>query len=312
MKSGSSESLPKPFIAAVFAILSASVGINLVFAGKPWLDQFNMFCWIGAPIVVVCTLLLYLFNPTVRNLLTKNTIQIHPLSSGVQREGLRRIPQSAVRPEIVGESCNARVSAKSTNYKLQIVPLWHFHAIATLLTVCLVTGLILTATIDSVSPHDPEFSALLPTNGLLQIFASIPPGFKVFIGLFGVAGLILLLNSLRKPQRRIELDRTEQSCTITHQWLFGTIQRFNRQISLNDIEALQLISYTDKEATRLYVTQTGKRGFTPKRATREYELNLVMSDGSRINIVNHRYKKGILRVTTRLHDWLGTPVTGQI
>lgn len=312
VRSGSSEGLPTSFIAIVFATLGAGVAINLAFAGKPWLDQFNMICWIAGPIAVVTLLLLYLFNPTIRKLLTKNTVQIHPLSSSYQRIGNRRLPQTAVRPEVYGESYNAKVSSTSTNHRLQIVPLWYFQAIAFVLSLSIITGLIITSTIESVSPGNPEFSALLPDNPILQFFAVIPPGFKFFIGLFGLLGLAIMLNSLRKPQRQVTFDRTDNSCTITNQWLFGQIIRNINRIDLKEVEALQLINYTDKQASRLYTTKTGKRGFSPKRATTEYELNLIKRDGSRINIVNHRYKKGILRVANRLHNWLGAPVIGQI
>ena len=193
------------------------------------------------------------------------------------------------------------------------MPLWYGHALHTVVGLCISITLILTGTVKSVSLDNPEFSALLPDNAILQFFASIPPAFKFFIALFCVIRLLVTINTIRKPLREIVFERTENSCTITNLWLFGKLKRTVETIDLADVRALQVTSYTDKEAATRYTTQTGKkRGFSPKHSTEEYELNLVKQDGSRVNIVNHRYKKGVLKVTSRLHDWLGTPVIGQI
>ena len=48
--SGRSEGLPAWFVIVIFALLAAGVAINLIFAGKPWLDQFNLFSRIAGPV----------------------------------------------------------------------------------------------------------------------------------------------------------------------------------------------------------------------------------------------------------------------
>lgn len=305
-------SVPVLVIIVVAAIFAAAIGINLLFVGKPWLATFNMFCWIAGPVTTVGVLLLYLFVPQARQMLTTKT-------SGESSEykfytvGNRRIPRSAVRPEVYGESYNSNVSKHSTPKRLLIVPLWRYHKVSAILVVFLATGLILTALIDSVDLLDPEASALLPENTILLFFASIPEGFKFFIYLFGLIGLMLMLNGLRKPLRYIELNRLTGRCQISKHWLFGFFKKPIHDLEVSKIKAVQLISYTDKEAATKYSHQTGKKGGSySKHPRREYELNLVMDDGDRINLINHRYKRGVLRDTDLVQEWLSVPLINQL
>lgn len=226
----------------------------------------------------------------------------------------RRIPDSAVRPEIFGESYNAKIRSKSTSEnRLTIDPLWHFHSIALILAVPLIFILAMTSLVDPVNPFDPEFSTLAPENSILFFFATIPPGFVPFVLFFGLTGLALMLRGLCKPLRKVTFERVNNQCTIERVWLFGLFKRLRQTVTISDITALQVTSYTDKQAATRYFQQTGKqRGSSGETSVKEYELNLVQEDGTRINLINHRYKRGVQRDSTTLCQWLKTAVIGEI
>lgn len=227
--------MPIPIIIAVVAILVAVSGINVLFAGKSWLATFNMICWIAGPAIIVGVLLLYLFVPQARQILTIKTPD-QESEYKFYSVGNHRIPRSAVRPEVYGESYNSKVCKHSTQKRLVIVPLWHFHTVSAMLSVFLVTCLLFTALIDSVDLFDPEASALLPENIILMFFASIPEGFKVFIYLFGIAALALMLNGLRKPLRYIEVSRLNSRCQISNHWLFGFFRKQTHDLEISKIK----------------------------------------------------------------------------
>lgn len=239
---------------------------------------------------------------------------VKPKPARVLRVANRRIPDSAVRPEVFGESYNAKISAQlTTDQHLKIVPLWHFHSIALFLALVLTTVLSMVALVDSVNPDDPEFSALAPENSIHFFFATIPPGFVPFVFFFGLVALALMVNGLRKSVRAITFDLEKNLCTIEKLWLFGFFSHADKPVIISEIAALQLTSYTDKEAATRYTHQTGKKQrWCSDKPTKEYELNLVVLDGSRINIVNHRYKRGILRDATTLCRWLNDNANSDI
>lgn len=306
-----SGSVPIPIVGFAFAVVAIATVINVVFVGQPWLDKFNMFCWIAGPAAIIGLLFLFLFNDKCRNLLQ---VKQSADPSRYQQIGTRRLVTSAVRPEVYGESYNAKINAKdTTSALLTITPLWRYHLIACVLAIPVATGLLFTALVGFINPADPEVSALLPSNPIVGFFATIDPGFKPFIGLFGLASLALLLNGLRKPLRKVEFHRSTNQCTIHNQWILGLISKEALTVNSNDIEAIQLVSYTDKEAATRYTHQTGKsRGFSSNSPVREYEINLALNDGQRINIVNHRSKRAIIRDAAALQDWLAVPLVDQI
>lgn len=306
-----------PVIVAVVGVVAACIAVNLVFVAHPQLERFNQFCWIAGPALALATIHLYLFNNRFRSLLSVDKPAQYYLEGWIldsaTDSGGTRIPESAVRPEVYGEGRNARIDvARTTDDTLVIVPLRRLDVVATTFFIAISTILICTACIAYVDPSNPEYLQLLPESELLRFFTSIHVGFKPFIFLFGLVALFFPMSFLRRKQRKIYFVKSLNRCVVQHSYAFGLLAEADTPYAINTVKAVQLISYSDRDAINKYRHKTDRKGNwrSSKTPIPEYEINLVHLQGARVNIVNHRSKRAIRRDADTLAEWLGVPLIG--
>lgn len=157
--------VPPPVICAVFAIFFVCVGMNVAFAGEPWLRRFNTFFWVAGPISMIGILALFLFNNKARSVLhtqRESTDDKYPVV------GQKKLYTTPVRPDVYGESYNARVDEQnSTTTELTIRPLWRLHMVASVLTLAVLILMSLTLLVTPVDPFNVDSLPTVPNNSII-------------------------------------------------------------------------------------------------------------------------------------------------
>lgn len=125
-----------------------------------------------------------------------------------------------------------------------------------------------------------------------------------------------MINGLRKPLRLVDFDRKINQCRISKSWVFNIVRKELSTHTLNKVTALQLLTYTDRQAALHHNRNTGNLAINDsysgsEHPTSEYELNLVYDDGARVNVINHCYMRGIKRDAIALQKWLNVPLYDQ-
>lgn len=142
---------------------------------------------------------------------------------------------------------------------------------------------------------DPNRMELRSTNGVLALyFGCILMGIALLVAsklsslqaiLFGIAFIILGMFLVLFANKHAAFDKSTSS--------FYKGRKIPEQLGdINNIHAIQLITKITREKKRYYC----------------YELNLVMNNAERVNIISHGNKKRIKADAQNLAEFLETPL----
>ncbi len=291
-----------PVAIAIGVIIVAVAAINRVFADQPWLNNLNNALPFMAVILAIGGLIVLLSNTTFRESITPKKVSRKPIvySDAVANS----IAWSALRPQVTGESRNCRISPRSTTSRLLFEPIFTLQYLAVILASVIVAFLLSFA-----------LSASLPFIPYGAVLSAIEPTLKMFIYLFGGVALVYIGYLLLKPVRAIEFNKNMGVFWIEKTRIFGWKAGQSAQMPLAQIYALQIISYTNREAYINYKNQIQQQGHsspsyvdTDTPTVTEYEINVVFCSGERVNIINHRNHKAIRLDANTLAAFLNVPV----
>lgn len=214
------------------------------------------------------------------------------------------VPWSAMRPHVTGESRNCKISQHSTANHLMFVPIFTLQYVLLVIAAVVLAGMVYMGLTGSL-PHLPYINEI----------SSIDPSLKAFIYLFGATALFYTACLLRKPVRALEFDKNKGVFWIEKQRIFGWKVGESAQMPISQIYALQIISYTNREAYLHYKDQIAAQGHkrpsfvgNDQKAIKEYEVNVIFRNGERVNIINHRNGKAIKMDAATLGEFLDIPV----
>jgi hypothetical protein len=127
---------------------------------------------------------------------------------------------------------------------------------------------------------------------LVFVFVGIVTDSLVFSG-FGIAGVIFFICASGYESHEISFNRRAALFSRGRRRLFFLVEP-GAEVRLTDIHALQLIAK--------------RSGFYGSDTWPTYELNLVLGDGSRENVVDHGDETALTADAQRLAQFLGVPL----
>jgi len=136
----------------------------------------------------------------------------------------------------------------------------------------------------------------------------------MFFYLFGGIALFYIACLLRKPVRALEFDKNTGVFWIEKRRVFGWKVGESAQMPIAHIHALQIVSYTNREAylqTSAQELPSSTHDSNHQKPVKEYEVNVVFRNGERVNIINHKNKKAIHSDANILGAFLGVPIWDQ-
>jgi len=282
-------------VGATIAAVVVYAVLNQMLAGHNWLPVLNGVMIMCAPVAVVVALL-FAAPHLAANRVTPSRDRI-TYSDPVAK----KIPWSAMRPEVGGESRNCAISRASDSNRVYFYPILFSRYITFLFALALVM-----------------FVLWLQFRGHTMYAENSPP-VPIYIKLLGYAFVIVLLKVLSKsfltPVRALTFEKSKDLLRVENKTIFGVTSNDVQEEPLSSIYALQIITYTDKEIRMHYGEQLKAKGVSTwkttssnNRAISEYEINIVFKDSERLNIINHRSKKAIYSDAKRLSEFLRVPI----
>ncbi len=291
-----------PVVFATGVVITAIIGINFTFVNQPWLSIVNYTLLAIGPILLVAGLLSFLCKVKFRAPSAQKEVSQRPII--YNDKVADSVAWSAARPDVNGESKNCKVSTSSTETRLLFEPIFTLQYFAVILAGVLVAFLLSLGLSNSL-PHIPYGTTL----------SSIEPTLKTFLCMFITVALVCIGYLLLKPVRSIEFNKDMGVFWIEKTRIFRWKAGQSAQMPLAQIYALQIISYTNREAYRDLKTQSLTQGHcapgytaTNHHSAKEHEINVVFRSGERVNIINHRNFKAIRQDATALASFLDIPV----
>ena len=297
--------VPASAVMGFSALLCVLSILNLFTSGSIWLQTLNSALIWTSPILIVIGLTLLVGNRKIRSSVAANRVRCQP--GNYNDDIANQIPWSAMRPQIVGESRNAKICTSSTATRLLFAPILTLQYAALFIATAVIACLLSVA-----------LSGRMPDLPWIPAISLIDPKLQTFIFLFGLVSLSMLFKLLHKPVRSLEFNKSKGVFWIEKRRILGWKVGESAQMPLAQIYALQVIAYTSREhhthCEDLALPQNSAlvEPINPissgKRCPTEYEVNVVFQSSRRVNIINHRNARALRRDVQQLADFLNVPV----
>jgi len=279
--------------AAIAAVVAYAV-INQILSGHSWLPILNGVMIMCAPVAAFIALLVAVPHFAAN--------RVKPSRDRITYSDpvAKKIPWSAMRPEVGGESRNCAISRASNSNRMYFYPI----LLSRYLTFLMASLLVLLVLWLQFRGH--------------TMYAENSPPVPIYIKFLGYAFVFMLLKVLSKsflnPVRALTFEKGTDLLRIENKRIFGISYGDMQEKSLSSIYALQIITYTDREIRMQYGEQLKAKGCSTwtttsnNRSVPEYEINVVFKNGERLNIINHKGKRAIYSDVKKLSEFLRVPI----